>query len=564
MQAIDALMIEDDAGDAELLREALREESGVRFAIEWVERLETALGRLQQKPLDVILLDLGLPDSRGLETFTRLHAEAPAVPVIILTGFDDETQALEAVRRGAQDYLVKGRVDGACLVRTIRYAIERQRVRRALDAITSELRVANARLERLALLDPLTEVLNRRGLEQVLAREIRWHRRDESELLALVIDLDNFKRINDQRGHAAGDVVLKEAARRLQASLRATDYVARVGGDEFVILLPRTRRAEGVLVAEKVRSAISGRGIALGPGGPAALTASLGLVVLGEETDSINQLLAHSQAMLKRSKQAGKNQVSYEADPEVLPDVRAGILHALSSGKGFRAVAHPIIDLVREREAGYEFLARSTVDGFEMPGEFFPICSDAKLLAQVDRHCLRTCLAASAALPAAVPRHFNLFPTTVLELPMDELLKELSVSGRQGVCCIELSEQQIIGDPSPLAGALAALRRSGVLVAIDDVGSGHGGLESLILLEPNIVKIDGCCIRGVAKDQARLRSLQRLLKVVRALGTDVIAEGIESPEDVGVLKRLGVRYGQGYLFGRPGMVDLAWNALKAE
>src|SRR5262245_31402485 len=116
------LLVEDDPGDAELLLETLAEGSTPTFHVDRVERLQTALERLGRDSIDVVLLDLSLPDSRGLETFTKLRAQVPSLPIVILTGFDDDSFAIEAVSKGAQDYLIKGRVDRADLVRTIRYA----------------------------------------------------------------------------------------------------------------------------------------------------------------------------------------------------------------------------------------------------------------------------------------------------------------------------------------------------------------------------------------------------------------------------------------------------------
>jgi len=150
---INVLLIEDDPGDADLLREILSEEKKLSFHVEHVDKLQTGLERLAHGGTDVVLSDLSLPDSQGIETFIQVHDQASSVPIVVLTGFDDDTVALEAVRKGAQDYLVKGQVDGKMLARVIRYAIERKRVQEALlqkkrevEARERELREAQAML----------------------------------------------------------------------------------------------------------------------------------------------------------------------------------------------------------------------------------------------------------------------------------------------------------------------------------------------------------------------------------------------------------------------------------
>ena len=138
-----------------------------------------------------------------------------------------------------------------------------------------------------------------------------------------------------------------------------------------------------------------------------------------------------------------------------------------------------------------------------------------------------------------------------MNIPVQQLLNELQGNGRTGATCIEISEQQVLGDPSHLAEALRVFQQADVLVAIDDIGFGRSSLESLILLQPQIVKIDEGYVNGISRDESRTRLFQRLLKVVEGLGAEAVAEGIESSDDLEVLKALGVKYGQGYLLGKP-------------
>ncbi len=571
------LLIENNEDDVRLIQEKLAC-TKEPVALECADRLSTGLERLAAGVLDVVLLDLGLPDSTGFDGLVRLQTQAPAIPIVVLTGsYDDEHFALQALREGAQDYLIKDRVDGEAIVRAMRYAIERSQTEQVLkglnatlekrtadleranvdlNSVTQELRKANEHLKQLALIDPLTRLLNRRGLEQALAQEIQRARREGSALVAVLVDLDDFKQINDAMGFTVGDRVLVQITRKLRASLRATDHAGRIGGDEFMILLPRIRPGEGVLVGEKLRRTVFGTPVSVSPTSSLTVTASLGLVQVSEVTTSLDELLSQTQSVLKQSKQAGKDQISYDervgaAQVSGGRDARGDLLLVLRRGEGFRAVRQPIFSLDEMKPIGYELLSRLSNQAFEMPDDFFQASREANLLTLVDHHCFKTCAAAAHRLPPGARRHLNLFPSTIVDIPVQQLLGELHGSSRTGTSCIEISEQQVLGEPSYLAEAVRTFQQAGVLIAIDDVGFGRSSLESLVLLQPEIVKIDKGCVRGIGVDKSRARVFRRLLNVLESLGAEVVAEGIESTDDLDALRVLGVKYGQGFLLGEP-------------
>lgn len=224
---LEVLVIEDNPGDARLIQEHLSQMKitgalGSAFRLVLADRLTTGLARLAAGVVDVVLLDLSLPDSQGLDTFTKTRVQAPDVPIVVLTGLDDEALALQAMQSGAQDYLVKGQIDGHRLSRAVRYAVERHRL--------------GAELRTLALFDPLTGLYNRRGFDALAEQQMRMADRIQHDLLLFFVDIDNLKYINDTWGHTAGDRTLEKAASVLRHTFRASDIVARLGGDEFAAL----------------------------------------------------------------------------------------------------------------------------------------------------------------------------------------------------------------------------------------------------------------------------------------------------------------------------------------
>lgn len=256
---IQILLVEDNPGDARLIKYMLAEAQGPTCDLEWVDCLRAGLDRLAAGGIDLVLLDLGLPESVGLDTLRRMQEQAPSVPtLVVLSGLNDENIALQAVQMGAQDYLVKGRVDGSLLMRSIRYAMERSQAKEALQQAhaqleqrvlerTVELVEANARLrveiaergqaeERIRYMahyDALTNLPNRALLQDRLRQALSFSRRNGTRVAVLFIDLDYFKHINDSLGHQVGDSLLQMVAVRLQQCLREGDSVARLGGDDL-------------------------------------------------------------------------------------------------------------------------------------------------------------------------------------------------------------------------------------------------------------------------------------------------------------------------------------------
>lgn len=222
--AIKVLHVEDDDTDALLMQETLHDEDGFsQFDVVHVDSLKNALKELCHQGYDAVLLDLNLNDICGVDNVTAIKEENPNVPVIVLSGMDSDRMAMEAIDRGAQEYLIKGHCDGKVIRLALHSSIKRKQMER--------------KLFRQANYDDLTGLTNRRMFQEYLERSLvkaqRWQRHETM----MFIDLDNFKQVNDEFGHAAGNALLKESALRMTSLLRSSDIVARYGGDEFVILL---------------------------------------------------------------------------------------------------------------------------------------------------------------------------------------------------------------------------------------------------------------------------------------------------------------------------------------
>ena len=221
-RATTILLIEDNRGDVVLIRRMLETHTSLRVQVEAAERLADGLERLGQGGIDAVLLDLGLPDSNGLDTVRKVHAHAPDVPIIVLTGHDDEVLGANAVWAGAQDYLVKGQADASLLARAIRYAIGRTGLQRQMRGQ--------------ATVDELTGLLNRRGLAIFAEQHLKLAARRGEHLSLIAARIEGLARVRAAHGNPTADRLVREAVQALQRALRESDVLARVAPDEFALL----------------------------------------------------------------------------------------------------------------------------------------------------------------------------------------------------------------------------------------------------------------------------------------------------------------------------------------
>ena len=250
-EPVKVLLIEDEPDVPELIETMLREGTAtVRFELSHVNRLSAGIDHLRGKGCDVVLLDLGLPDSYGTSGVYVLRAEAPHVPLVVLTGADDEGMAVDALCAGAQDYLLKGHLESRLLPHTLWSAVERHR-------LTEHLRT-------MSLTDELTGLHNRRGFEVLAIHQLRLADRYGRNLLFLFVDIDDLKCINDAMGHHQGDVALVETAAALRESFRGCDIMARWGGDEFVVLTSECLPTKAETLIERLMSNLWLREISAG------------------------------------------------------------------------------------------------------------------------------------------------------------------------------------------------------------------------------------------------------------------------------------------------------------
>ena len=544
------LLVEDSASDALLAREWLREvASESELVLDHLKSLGEAVQRLGQERWDCVLLDLNLPDgSGGVHNVQRVRAAARDVAIVVISGDDNSRTALDALRWGAQDYVVKGQFDGQSLLRTIHHALERNQVVNAIDR-ESRHNYYNASH------DSLTGLANR-SLFLDRAREALAQAERRGERAALCfLDLDGFKPINDRHGHAFGDVVLKAVSEVLRAQVRDSDTAARLGGDEFVALLNPVRAADEARkaaerIVEGVRAirTLEGRAIELG--------ASAGVAVYPDHGLDFEALMVSADVAMYAAKrnQGGGVHVS----TSVVAGSTGGDAAPLFTTRGLTVLFQPWLDLERNRYSGVEALVRRREPGSDTGLEILSQAEDARSLEHLSDWVIESTASqwrswqtqdlAPARLAVNLSRS---------ELAQASLVQRWSdILGRTGMpaSCLQVeAPEHVFKDSAGLISAnLAALRAMGVRLLIDNFGQEEASLTLLSRVAADGVKLDKVLVHGLRDGGRQAEALVAgIVGIARSRDWEAIAVGVEGEEDLRNCQQAGLSTVQGFWFAEP-------------
>lgn len=427
-------------------------------------------------------------------------------------------------------------------------------------------RAAEREAEHRALHDPLTGLPNRRLLVDRLEHALNRAHRHDGIAGVLFCDLDYFKEINDTFGHAAGDRALQEVARRLEQSLRDGDTVARVGGDEFVVVLEDLAEADdSILCAERVRDALSAP-ITL-EDREVPLACSIGIALSGGDDDRVEALLSHADEALYHAKQEGRDRIAVGSKTTRSHSERRWVERELKfalTADGLDLAFQPVIDLRDGRPIAAEALLRWTVDGETIPtARVIEVAEETGIIVRLSDWVLREACREFAnwrdAHAEAVDWrvHINV---SARDLADDRFEERVLAGIEAGGCapsdvCLEITETAMVRKPELAQSRLTAVRQHGVCIAIDDFGVGYASLGVLRDIPADLVKIDGSFIAALEHSEREHAIVEHAISLAHDLGLVVIAEGIETNTQRAILRALGCDQGQGYALGRPAPVD---------
>jgi diguanylate cyclase (GGDEF)-like protein/PAS domain S-box-containing protein len=455
----------------------------------------------------------------------------------------------------------------------------RDALERAVAARTAQLRAANARLEaeiadrmqaeqraqHLAGHDALTGLPNRRLLEDRLTQALAQSDRNRKHTAVMFVDLDRFKAINDSLGHAAGDELLKEMARRLVAQLRVGDTVCRIGGDEFVVVLPELKRAsDAVHVAQKIIEQLVAP-LRLGSE-EVAITSSVGISVFPEDGRDAETLIRNADAAMYHAKEMGRANYQFFTEQTNQAASRrlaleSDLRRALDAGE-LRVLFQPIVEAASGALAGHEALVRwqHATKGLVPPAEFIQLAEDTGLILRVGDWVLNeACRWAARAGPQAGQVTVNLSARQLNDPRLAERVAQaLEASGLAAKrLVLDVPEAVAMQQSDATLGVLRKLREIGVSTAIDDFGAAQSSLAQLRRFRLDTLKIDRSLVAGVPGDAERSAVVAASIALAKALGIAVLAKGVETPAQREFLLAQGCELIQGFLLGAPAEADAA-------
>jgi len=543
------LLIEDNPGDVRLIREMLSQGEDGLFQLDCVGRLSQGLEYLSTRSTGVVLLDLSLPDSYGFDTFLKVYAHSPKVPIIVLTGHDDQTVALSAVKTGAQDYLVKGKLDRELLLRSMQYSIERKRYQE--------------QLEYQANYDALTGLPNRNLLHDRLKQSV-FAQRFVRSIGVVFLDIDHFKFVNDSLGHNAGDKLLQRVAERLLESVRDGDTVARLGGDEFILILNDQTGQEIIYramqrIITRVAEPIEIDGQEL------LVTASAGISLYPQDGPDVETLLKNADAAMYRAKEKGRNNFQFytaEMNRQVNERLKmeTSLRRALER-REFELYYQPRICVTSGALVGCEALLRWQHPelGLTLPERFIGLAEETGLIVPIGEWVIRSACAQARAWqkqgrpPVTVSVNLSMrqFKQEGLAAVVDEALHQSGLAPRN--LEMELTESLVMQDTEAAIRVLERLREIGVELSVDDFGTGHSSLAYLTRLPISALKIDQSfvqAVRGTGQSDEGIVA-QAIISLAHNLKLKVVGEGVETNAQFEFLRKHSCDEVQGYHFGRP-------------
>jgi diguanylate cyclase (GGDEF)-like protein len=403
-------------------------------------------------------------------------------------------------------------------------------------------------LAALAAADPLTGLANHRTVHDRLDRELRRARALGWPLAVIALDIDHFKAINDTYGHTHGDAALQAIARVLEAQARGDEMVGRIGGEEFVLILPATSGADGYATAERCRAALAELSV---QGASAGVACSAGVASYPDDADGATRLLELADGALYWAKRSGRAQTRrYDPNQVVLlssAEQRAQVQAVLDAPDALTPVFQPIVEIATGRVAGYEALTRFLdVEPVRSPDVWFAQARRCGLGPRLEARAIEVALRAPDR-PAGTFLSLNVSPAALLSPEVAAVLPATLDD-----IVIELTEDEVFSSGSAFDARLAELRERGARIAVDDAGAGYAGLQQLVRIKPEILKLDRSLITGVDQDESKAALLEALARFASTTGAAVCGEGIETLAELRMLARVDTTYAQGYALGRPG------------
>ncbi|MGX5172493.1 EAL domain-containing protein [Aliikangiella sp. IMCC44653] len=513
-----------------------------------LERLATTdIQQFKQQRYDLLLFSINETDHKNVTFLQSILEKKHAKPVIAMTDASNPAFDQSLIEFGADDCLPKNELTPAFLKHAIHHAIRRK--------------FTEAKLAHIATHDRLTGLANRYLLNQHLEHAISMSKRSSCNFAVLFIDLDKFKLVNDSLGHEIGDIILKQTANRLTQEVRETDIVARLGNDEFAVLVENIDSANNAAkVAEKIQ--LKMRDVFTTQEHELFLSASIGIAIYPQGGTQPNKLIKNAEIALSKAKQGGRNHFQVytqelNQQAKLKLELEKNLRRALINGE-FEIHLQPQINPHTQAIAGAEALLRwnHPTQGQISPVVFIPLLDDLGLLPGVESWVInQVCLLAKSLTDEFGKMRFSVnisgshFKAGSLK---ENIFAALQTSNLNATYLeIELTEDIMIEHVEKNSHLLSELKELGISVALDDFGKGYSSLSYLKNFPADILKIDKAFIDNLTTDSRDASIVESLIELSHKLGIQVVAEGVEDKNQLIFLRNMRCDYIQGYYFAKP-------------
>ena len=556
---IKILFIDREHGEYLLIADILSQVRHVEYQLTWCNQLEAALPKILSQDYDVVLLDYYWGGSSARDLLNAARVQACQTPIVVMTDELETEVDREAIRAGASDYLIKGQIDCELLERTLRYAIERK--------------LTEQHLARLAHYDPLTDIPNRILFRDRLEHAIRLAERDNTFFTLMFIDLNGFKQVNDNFGHDAGDAVIRICAERLSNCMRRSDSVARMGGDEFTLLLQNIENNTDVAhIAQKVIDSIS---IPSQIGGyEVVVGCSIGIAMYPQAGRDADTLLKNADLAMYKAKQEDGSSYCFFTDA-MNQDVRRQLrlesdLRKALKKEQFFLEYQPRIDVNTGRIIALESMLRwdHPERGVLSANEFVAIAEDTGLITAIGYWAIRQACSDLKKLHAVFGEELVMsISLSVRQFKDDRLVQEIATifsdTGIQaGDIELELTETSFMENIDLVSLCMRPLSFFGINFSLGNFGTGSSSFLHLQRLPITAVKIDSRFMAELQRSRNDRRLVTAMITLARNLGKIVIADGVENTEQKEWLVQSGCDHMQGNYFAEPQRLDDIFTTLR--
>jgi len=552
--SLNLLLLEDSPADAELMIEVLRE-SGFDPTFRRVESKDAYLRELDQPP-DFILSDYSMPQFTARDALRLMKERGLDLPFIIVSGCMGEEMAVECMKAGAADYLLKDRLGR--LGHAVAQALERKQ-------LIEEKRQAEQRLFLETFHDSLTGLPNRALFMDRLERVFLQSRRQPGQMFALLhVNLDGFKMVHSGLGPSPADRLLIEVSQRILRRVRSADTVARMEGDAFTLLIDNLKAiGNATRVADRIQQEFATSFVT--EEGEIFLTPCIGIACSHAGYESGEHLLRDATAAMLQAKASGRaGFVIFDKTMHQQAMARLkieGDLRQALDRKEFRLAYQPIVDLNEGRVTGFESLLRwqHPESGLTSPDAFLSIAMELGLMKSIGEWTLVEACRQLKVWQEQFPR---VRPLTVSvnfsigQFAQDDLTHLIQkVLERSGIdpssVKLEITESEMMKNPEAAIKVLDEIKAQKIDTCLDDFGTGYSSLSHLQQLAIRFLKIDQSFVRRLGTEDDALAIVKTIITLAHQLGRQVIAEGVETAEHLVILRSLGCEYGQGYFFAKP-------------